>query len=518
MENPTARMPPHGSLDVTMHSAPQIHTQLPGINDLTAGISARGHPGDSPTYTNDANGRDSGNWSLQSPSKHSSIVSNGASGFQLPPLNSRPSPIRSTSGQGDRSPYSGNLSAGVPPSVRQQSPSQGPPSEQVHSGLPSLTQPYDAQQRGSMEFSPQESRRSSVDSRVNSGMNQLAITPSSPYATSNNASQASLVSNLQRERGILNDQGRNGISIPRLSSQQQLSPLGPHGSEGRMRTRIAPPISANPRAEYGIANPNAENPTKGFSYAFPDPAVTGRSSESDDGDRSSLTRRDSYATSITSSIYTNDSRMPPGQRRFDDEPLPGVHHHRLQHRQVSDLVGGGHGGTPSPYSRTPELRNSHKLAERKRRSEMKDLFEELRLQLPSHQGAKSSKWEILTKATEYIKQLETSLDRSQHESKEYLFQFRQSEEHFKDVRLENERLRESVQHLQQQISHFGVPPTPSYQPTSSSFGNPNSQPGRTVLPPLGGPAPSNSPARHSSSHAPHLSSSMQGVQYSSDRL
>lgn len=64
----------------------------------------------------------------------------------------------------------------------------------------------------------------------------------------------------------------------------------------------------------------------------------------------------------------------------------------------------------TPFSRSPELRVSHKLAERKRRKEMRDLFDELREALPADRGMKASKWEILSKAVDYIAHLKSQMN------------------------------------------------------------------------------------------------------------
>lgn len=181
--------------------------------------------------------------------------------------------------------------------------------------LPSLNpgvSSYEQQQRGSLDaHSLLDSRRSSVDSRMNMGMGHLAISPSSPY-DSQNASRVSLVSNLQQQRGIT-DQRTNGVPVSPVGSRTGLRP--------NTQPRRAPVIPANPRAVSGMPDPRAAEPTKGFPWAFPDSVPSddrrgSRSSESS-GDNDGISRQNSYAASVNSSVYTAES-MPIGQKRFDD--------------------------------------------------------------------------------------------------------------------------------------------------------------------------------------------------------
>lgn len=150
------------------------------------------------------------------------------------------------------------------------------------------------------------SRRSSVDSRMNVGMTHLQIgSPQSPYE-SQNVSRVSLASNLHQARVP------NGVS-----------PLSPTNARLVSRNHVTPrqaPVITNPRAVSGIPDPTAAAPTKGHAWAFPDPGDSRRGSSSDDSidARGNISRQNSYAQSITSSILTTDSALPAGQKRFDD--------------------------------------------------------------------------------------------------------------------------------------------------------------------------------------------------------
>ncbi|KAI9741620.1 MAG: hypothetical protein M1834_000004 [Cirrosporium novae-zelandiae] len=405
--------------------------------------------------------------------------------------------------------------------------------------LPSLTQGYDGpQSRNSIDH---ESRRNSVDSRMHSGMNALALNTPSPYA-SNNASQASLTSNLARERGI-----PQGFHVPRLSnSQQPLSPLGPRDRNSGSITKQAPAISTNPRPEIY----NAENPTYSKAWAFPDPEAAPRSSSSDataEGERPSaqLSRRASLAQSFTSSVsqMSQDTRLPSGQRgKFsqgqllsvpegenvtkDPAELPGTHHHSLQHSQVSKLI--GEPDSPNgtlPYSRTPELRQTHKLAERKRRSEMKDLFEALRARLPGS-AVRSSKWEILARAIETINNLDAQvnkLEAMRRDQNSRLENERVMEEsrhiahlqaECQSLQAENHELKAQIQRIAEQVKGVSIPSIQAFEREPQRWNQPN---------PFGPPDHENPrplPPLMNGAGGSHgiqpLSSSMNGIQYSND--
>jgi len=281
--------------------------------------------------------------------------------------------------------------------------------------LPSINQGFEQNgpNRSSVDYyATQDSRRSSVDSRMHSGFNNLAINnnqlsnlPTSPYE-SKNASQVSLAASLRRPNG-----------------QTQMSPLSARSSlrQSHSGPRVAPPIVGVSRGP-GAPDPTAAKPTQGYPWAFPDSTIPEehqprRGSSSDSSTSHAMSRQHSFAaSSVRSSIFSADSHLPPGQRRFeegmgfqkiigDGKPdAPMTHHHSIQHRAVSSLQQEHDQGSPSNggnYSRTPELRVSHKLAERKRRSEMKDLFEDLNKCVPANGGAKASKWEILTKGRSF---------------------------------------------------------------------------------------------------------------------
>lgn len=256
--------------------------------------------------------------------------------------------------------------------------------------LPSINQTFDVGNRGSVDYHQAfDSRRSSVDSRVlHNGISNLGLNnPTSPYE-SQNGSQVSLAASLRRQ-----------VNGP-------MSPMSGRGSiRGNTGPRVAPPIVGASRVP-GAPDPMASKPTPGHAWAFPDDPIaeeSRRESSSDDSQRHSISRTNSYAaSSIRSSIFSQGDGLPYGQRRFDDD-APTHHHHSLSQHRVSALQNEANMSSGGNYSRTPELRVSHKLAERKRRSEMKDLFEDLNKAVPTNGGAKASKWEILTKGESAVR-------------------------------------------------------------------------------------------------------------------
>jgi hypothetical protein len=242
-------------------------------------------------------------------------------------------------------------------------------------------------------------RRESVDSRINQGFSDMRL-GGSPY-TSNNQSSSSIQNTLHSQRNPR--PGLEALAVHRISNGYQ--PSAERNPEPPKVIRTAPTITGPTTSHIA----RAAEPTKGQAWAFPEDDIQRPGNNAVNNQSSyDVSRRSSITESIASSQFTTESRLPPGQRRFDDgaefsrmnsSEFPPVHHHTMQHKQLADLQAEESNGASGsqPYSRTPELRVSHKLAERKRRTEMKELFDQLRDLMPQERGSKASKWEILTK-------------------------------------------------------------------------------------------------------------------------
>ncbi|KAI1369327.1 hypothetical protein F5Y08DRAFT_334738 [Xylaria arbuscula] len=352
-----------------------------------------------------------------------------------------------------------------------------------------------------------DSRRESVDSRINQGFGDLRL-GNSPYASANQ-STTSIHATLATQRNPR--AGYDHLAVHRISNGYQ--PSVERTPDGHPKARTAPAITGP--ATSSIAR--AAEPTKGEAWAFPEDEIQ-RVPPGISSGTFLDSRRSSVAESIASSQFTADSRLPPGQRRLEDGVGPEfprlsttndfqtVHHHSLQHKQLSDLQSeesSPHNGS-QPYSRTPELRVSHKLAERKRRTEMKELFEQLRDLMPQERGSKASKWEILSKAiAEHQRQAETIKQLSSH----YQSQITEKEllcREMDRLRMENNQLRGGAGAGGGPINQ----PTPAPQPPSESY---------TQDPYGRGPRPELPPLRSLSNNLPNAPDSMTGVQYDGQR-
>lgn len=163
------------------------------------------------------------------------------------------------------------------------------------------------------------------------------------------------------------------------------APGFPGSQPGFAQPLLAHPYPGDPRQPPGL-NEQLAN------YGFPPPALQQAPSSVGPLRRGS-------APVLRGDASGSDPRRVFGSPGKDDDGGEG--RERAGSIDEGDSGGSANGKSTStresPYSRSPELRVSHKLAERKRRKEMTSLFDELRESVPIDRGARASKWETLVK-------------------------------------------------------------------------------------------------------------------------
>lgn len=151
---------------------------------------------------------------------------------------------------------------------------------------------------------------------------------------------------------------------------------------------------------------------------------------------------------------------------------------------------------------------------------MKDLFEDLNKAVPSNSGTKASKWEILTKAIEYIR----STQHQERSLQTEVQRLHRDSEYAREAHKENELLRTEVQVMHQHLRRLDPNATHVYGHFTSQLSQQSSHTNGNSgisLPPLqaGGPhnAQPGTAAGHFGASMPPPGGAMQGVEYAYGR-
>lgn len=193
---------------------------------------------------------------------------------------------------------------------------------------------------------------------------------------------------------------------------------------------------------------------------------------------------------------------PPSRARLSDPSIPSAADQASGSNTKPEDISSSSQASAStkepgstPYSRSPELRISHKLAERKRRKEMKDLFDELRDQLPADRGMKASKWEILSKGALACSLYSVGVYTHSlcAPAVDFIVTLKQNHQ---EMGREIEMLRHELDSMRQGIPHF-VPPHPIV------YGHAPAPPVHPYVPPGGPPGPAPQPPQPSPAPPSH---------------